>query len=103
MSYHISAERGQGFHVVRQAFLQDDQLPLANVLTEKEIEPAFGDEACSFGQGKDAVYTPALTLFGFLAQVMAAGVGRSCNAAGECIRSLCLVLGSPAPPAGFRG
>ncbi|HUT09726.1 MAG TPA: hypothetical protein VMY42_04460 [Thermoguttaceae bacterium] len=38
MSYHISAERGQSFHVVRQAFLQDEQLPLANVLTEEEIE-----------------------------------------------------------------
>jgi len=102
MSYHISAERGQSFHVVRQAFLQDEQLPLANVLTEEEIEQAFGDEECSFGQGKDDVYTPALTLFGFLAQVMAAGVGRSCNAAVETIRSLCLAWGirGPSPDSG---
>ena len=97
MSYHIFAERGQSFDTIGQGFLQDEQLPLANVLCEEEIEQAFADHECLFGQEEDDVYTPALTLFGFLAQVMASGAGRSCNAAVEYIRSLCLALAIRAP------
>jgi len=97
MSYHTFSDRGQSFNTVRQGFLHDDARPLANILCEKEIEQAFADDACLFGQEEDDVYTPALTLFGFLAQVMASGVGRSCNAAVEHIRSLCLALGIRAP------
>ncbi len=97
MSYRIFADRGQSFDTIRQAFLQDEQLPLANVLCEEEIEQAFADHNCLFGQDEDDVYTTALTLFGFLAQLMASGAGRSCNAAVEYIRSLCLALGIRAP------
>jgi putative transposase len=97
MSYHVFTERGQSFDTIRQGFLQDEKLPLANVLSEEEIERAFADPECLFGQDEDDVYTPALTLFGFLAQVIASGAGRSCNAAAEYIRSLCLALGIRAP------
>jgi hypothetical protein len=97
MSYQIFANRGKSFQAIRQGFLEDDQLPLANVLSEEEIEQAFGDQEALFGQDEDDVYTPALTLIGFLYQVMASGAGRSCNAAVEFIRSLCLSLGIRAP------
>ncbi len=97
MSYQIVADRGQSFDTIRQAFLRDEHLPLADILATEEIEQAFAAHNCSFGQDDDDVYTPALTLFGFLAQLMASGAGRSCNAAVETIRSLCLALGIRAP------
>ena len=97
MSYHSFAHRGQSFNTIRQGFLHDDRLPLANVLGEEEIEQAFADDESLFGQDEDDVYTPALTLIGFLYQVISSGTGRSCNAAVEFIRSLCLSLGIRAP------
>lgn len=97
MSYQNFTNRGKSFQTIRQGFLQDDQLPLANVLSEEDLEQAFGDQEALFGQDEDDVYTPALTLIGFLYQVMASGAGRSCNAAVEFIRSLCLSLGIRAP------
>lgn len=102
MSYQIFTQRGQSFQTICQGFLQDDQLPLANGLSQEEIEQAFAEQAAAdqqvlFGQEDDDVYTPALTLIGFLAQVMASGAGRSCNAAVEFVRSLCLTLGIRAP------
>ena len=97
MSYQNFADRGQSFDIVRQAFLQDDQLPLADVLTAEQIDQAFADHNVLFGQDEDDVYTPALTLWGLLSQVMAAGVQRSCTATVERLRSLCLAMSIRAP------
>jgi len=97
VSYQISTDQGQSFDTISQGFLQHEQLPLADVLNEEEIEQAFADQEALFGQDEDDVYTPALTLIGFLYQVMACGAGRSCNASVEFIRSLCLSLGIRAP------
>ena len=66
MSYHVFTKRGQSFDTIRQGFLQAEELPLANAFSEEEIEQAFADPECLFGQDEDDVYTPALTLFGFL-------------------------------------
>lgn len=97
MSYQLFTQRGNSFEAVRKAFLQTDQLPFADVLTEKQIEQAFDDQDAVFGLEEDDVYTPALTLFGLLTQVLSAGVGRSCAAAVERIRTLCLAAGINAP------
>lgn len=97
MSYHHSTPCGDSYEVIQRAFWQDDQLPFANVLTEQQIEQAFADEGASFGQKEGDVYTPALTLWGLLSQVIQAGAERSCAAAVERIRSLCLALGIAAP------
>ena len=43
---------------------QSDQLPLAEVLDEQEFTNAFRDHGVTFGEGDDAVYTPAITLWG---------------------------------------
>ena len=47
-----------------------DDLPFHDVLTEEEIHAAFVAEDACFGEHKDDIYTPALTLWAWLSQVM---------------------------------
>lgn len=97
MSYHKSPADCQSFQVVRQEFLQADGLPFSEILSEEQIEQTFDEAGNVFGQEDDDVYTPALTLWTLLSQVIHAGAERSCNAAVERLRTLCLVLGIRAP------
>jgi len=97
MSYQISPDQSESFRVVRQGFLQADGLPFSEILSEEQIEQAFVEEKALFGQEEDDLYTPALTLWAFLSQVIQAGAQRSCNAAVERLRTLCLALGLRAP------
>jgi len=60
-------------------FLQADGLPFADVLTADDIEAAFDDADVSFGQTTRSFWTPALTLWTFLSQVLH-GI-KSCRAA----------------------
>ena len=60
-------------------FLQADGLPFAEVLTADDIEQAFDDADVSFGQTARSYWTPALTLWTFLSQVLH-GI-KSCRAA----------------------
>jgi len=77
MSYQISPDQSQSFQVVRQGFLQAEGLPFSEILSEEQIERAFVEEDVLFGQEEDDVYTPALTLWAFLSQVIQAGAQRS--------------------------
>ena len=74
---------------------------LPDVLTEEEIQAAFVAEDACFGEDKDDIYTPALTLWGWLAQVMHADKARSCVVAVARF-ALCVALGRepPSPDAG---
>lgn len=69
------------FGLVLRSFLQHRGLPFADVLSEETIQQHFDDEGVSFGQGEDDVYTPALTLWAFLSQVLFKDEQRSCVAA----------------------
>jgi putative transposase len=60
-------------------FLHADGLPFADVLTAADIAQAFADEQVSFGQTAQAFWTPALTLWTFLSQVLS-GI-KSCRPA----------------------
>lgn len=60
-------------------FLHADGLPFADVLTADDIDQAFADAAVSFGQTARSFWTPALTLWTFLSQVLH-GI-KSCRAA----------------------
>ena len=97
MSYQISPDQSQSFQAVRQGFLQVDGLPFSDILSEDRIAQTFEAEDALFGQEADDVYTPALTLWAFLSQVIHAGAQRSCNAAVEYLRTFCLALGLRAP------
>lgn len=84
----------QRFGVVLSAFLQHDGLPFADVLPEEKIQQAFDDAKVSFGQGEEDVYTPAVTLWAFLSQVLFKGEQRSCLAAVARVVVLWVALGN---------
>jgi putative transposase len=69
------------FRLILDSFLQRPGLPFADTLTEDSIQSAFDAEGVSFAGDQDSVYTPALTLWAFLSQVLFKGGQRSCVAA----------------------
>lgn len=60
-------------------FLHADGLPFADVLDADDIDQAFADEQVCFGHTAQSFWTPSLTLWTFLSQVLS-GV-KSCRAA----------------------
>ena len=59
----------QQFRFLRRQFLQDGRLPFTNVLTVETITHALEKiDAC----WKDRIYTPLVTLWVFLGQVLSA-------------------------------
>ena len=74
-------------------FLQGPGLPLADVLSEEQVDAAMRAEGVGFGQSARAVYTPAITLWAFLSQVLHAGELRSCTAAVARVGVLWAALG----------
>ena len=75
-------------------FLQDEGLPFATALPADVVDQAFADEGVAFGATKKSVFTPALTLWAFLSQVLEDD--KSCRAA--VLRVLGLRLASGQPP-----
>ena len=64
--------------------LQADDLPFANVLTTERLAEAFelaGVDFANADADPDVVYTPAVTLWAFLSQMLFTGEQRSCVAA----------------------
>jgi len=79
------------FATVLRSFGTADGLPFAAVLTEQDITAACDQEGVHFGQGPDDVYTPAVTLWAFLAQCLSAS--KSCVAAVARVLVLRVALG----------
>jgi hypothetical protein len=69
------------FRLLLTSFLQRPGLPFADALTEEAIQKAFDDEEAGFADDPEAVYTPAITLWAFLSQVLFKDEQRSCVAA----------------------
>jgi hypothetical protein len=78
--------------LILASFLQRRGLPFADVLPEEAIQAAFDDEDASFADEEDAVYTPAVTLWAFLSQVLFKDEQRSCVAAVARVVVLLVVL-----------
>lgn len=96
-SYPSARHSTKSFSLVQNAFLQADGLPFRDVLSEAEIEAAFVAENASFAEDEDDIYTPALTLWAWLGQVMHAEKARSCVATVARITALCVALGRQPP------
>ena len=69
------------FRLILASFLQRRGLPFADALPEDAVEKALADEDVSFGDDEDAIYTPEITLWAFLSQVLFKDEQRSCVAA----------------------
>ena len=80
------------FRLVLASFLQRPGLPFADALPEESIQRAFDAENASFADDQEAVYTPAITLWAFLSQVLFKGEQRSCVAAVARVAVLLVAL-----------
>jgi hypothetical protein len=72
-------------------------LPLASVLPAAEIERIFRRHDAIFGNTYNAVYTTAIVLWAFLAQVLADGKMRSCAAAVARVCDFSIMTGNNPP------
>ena len=81
------------FRLVLLSFLQHGGLHFAEALSEETIQQAFTDEGVSFAQEEGDVYTPPLTLWAFLSQVLFKDEHRSCRAAVARVVVLLVALG----------
>jgi hypothetical protein len=73
--------------------MQNDELPLTEVLDDERFENAFQNHEIDFGNDEDAVYTPAITLWALVSQVFFSGEQRICKAAVSRVASLWAALG----------
>lgn len=76
MSYSNQGRFREQFGFLRRQFLQEGDLPFTNVLSEDTIAPALKSVD---GGWKDRIFTPLVTLWVFLGQVLSAD--HSCRAA----------------------
>jgi putative transposase len=102
LSYSSSLVGTKSFSLLQNAFLQAEGLPFRDVLPEAEIEAAFAAENASFARDDGDIFTPAITLWAFLSQVLHAGRLRSCAAAVSRVAVLCVVL-ERKPPGAYSG
>ena len=97
MSFYHGCKTLTGrFRLVLSSFLQSDGLPFGDTLPEEEIERAFDEEGVSLhsdDEREEAVYTPAVTLWAFLSQMLHRGEQRSCMAAVSRVVVLLVALG----------
>ena len=82
------------FRLILCSLQQSDSLPFFDALTEEQIQAAFEDEGVSYAD-EDQVFTPAITLWGFLSQALHKEEQRSCLAAVARIGVLLIVMGRP--------
>ncbi len=91
--YHNRSTLSRRFRLILASFLQKDGLPFADVLPEGQIEEAFAEGDADFAEDEECIYTPAITLWAFLSQVLFKGEPRSCLAAVSRVLVLLVALG----------
>ena len=95
MSFRTSAAGlHRRFDLVRRSLLQAPGLPFADALSAEQIQHAFDAEEVDFGNDDDkAVYTPPVTLWAMLSQMLFTGEQRSCVAAVVRVAAFYALLG----------
>ena len=96
-SYPSAVSKASDFQTCLAPFLQAPGLPFAQVLSEQEVAAAFTAENVSFGDSDEAIYTPSITLWAFLSQMVFLGELRSCAAAVARVIVFLTSLGQKAP------
>ena len=91
--YHTRRFLPQRFRLVLCSVLQASGLPFSEILTEDEITEAFDEEESWFAREEGDIFTPPLTLWAFLSQVLYKGEQRSCLAAVSRVIVLLVALG----------
>lgn len=91
--YHGRLCLSRRFDLVQSSFMQKDALPFADVLPEERIQQVFAEEGVEFAKEEDCVYTPAVTLWASLSQVLFKEEQRSYLAAVTRVGVLMVALG----------
>ncbi len=91
LSYHRPSPLSW-VHVLAPFFLGTGRA-LAHVLAPKDIQLAFADAGVAFGATYNAIFTPEITLWAFLSQVL--DKSKSCRAAVLRVSPLLALLGRP--------
>lgn len=76
------------------AFYQNDNVPLGDILNDELVQKFLDDNKCRFGETYHAVYTPLLTMWMFLWQLLD---DESCDAAVAKAIAYCNEMGLKAP------
>ena len=94
MSFRTStASLPRRFDLVRRSLLQAPGLPFADTLSAEQIQHAFDAEDVHFGDDDEVVYTPAVTLWAMLSQMLFTAEQRSCLAAVTRVAAFYAMLG----------
>lgn len=91
MSSYVSPRPRLSVAQALAPFLLDEGLPFAEVLSAADVEQALLEEDVVFGETKKSVFTPALTLWAFLSQVL--DKDKSCRAAVSRVLALRVARG----------
>src|SRR5436305_11803652 len=93
MAFYAPQSRQQQAEALLASFLQADGLPLADVLTPDDVVTAFADAGADCQGSATAIFTPLLTLWAFLGQLL--HTDHSCRAAVLRVIVLCAALSRP--------
>jgi len=66
---------------MRRSLIQSTQVPFESLISDERVQTIFDEEGLAFGQQAGAVFTPGVTLWAMLSQMLYTGVHRSCAAA----------------------
>lgn len=94
MSSYSPTPRQPTFQDICRTFVQDPGLPFADVLSQEDIDKIAAEESVDFGSGPNCVYTPAVTLWAWLAQCLSPS--KSCVAAVARVLVLRIAMDLPA-------
>jgi hypothetical protein len=84
----LSTTLPHGFGLLTQSMIQASDLPLSEVLDCSIIADAFEDDSIDFGKADEDVFTPAITLWAMVSQMLSSGTARSCKVAAGRVVSL---------------
>jgi putative transposase len=91
MSSYSSSRCCLSFAQALAHFHHGEGLPFAEVLPAAVVQQAFADEDVAFGETEESVFTPAVTLWAFLSQVLEDD--KSCRAAVGRVQALQVASG----------
>jgi hypothetical protein len=101
MLFYVSRGLGSRFHDLLRSFAHDPEHRFLDLLPEHQLTHLAAQEGVDFARAPNDVYTPAVTLWAYLTQVLSAS--KSCTAAVARVIVLMAMLERPVPSASTGG
>ena len=97
MLLYVPRGLGSRFHDLLRSFAHDPEHRFLDLLPEQRLAQIAAEEGVDFAHDPGDVYTPAVTLWAFLTQVLSGS--KSCAAAVARVMVLLVMLERPVPSA----